>query len=288
MHIAANRAELFGRRDSDADPSDYLVSAERALLQRRIREQLMHANQTRARALSSQVKKFISEAQLDSDAFFLSTSPDLFNDIISDLTKDDVSPLSAKEIRVILESVHHQDESIERFGLRGDRWDYGQIISMLRSPKYAKNVHALTVLGTYADFLSSRAQARYLVAERLLTFEEVMNEFYADKTVNVDTASGLRISSGQAQLEEHQLSSGEHQLLYLMVAALTTRRRGTVIAIDEPELSIHIAWQRKLVQNLIRCASRAAPQFILATHSPDVVTAYSEHMVELKAPSRAG
>ena len=44
-----------------------------------------------------------------------------------------------------------------------------------------------------------------------------------------------------------------------MVEALITRRRGTVIAIDEPEMSMHIAWQRKLIPNLLRCASNAAP-----------------------------
>jgi predicted ATPase len=82
-------------------------------------------------------------------------------------------------------------------------------------------------------------------------------------------------------LDEFQLSSGEYQLLYLMVAALTTRRKGTVLAIDEPELSMHISWQRKLVRNITRCASRAAPQIVLATHSPEIATEYSENMVEL-------
>jgi len=120
-----------------------------------------------------------------------------------------------------------------------------------------------------------------LIAERLLAFEEVMNDFLEDKTVRVHASSGFVISTDGTSLAEHQLSSGEKQLLYLMVAALTTRRKGTVIAIDEPELSMNIRWQKKLVSNLIRCASRAAPQLILATHSPDVATRYAEYMIEL-------
>jgi predicted ATPase len=64
-----------------------------------------------------------------------------------------------------------------------------------------------------------------------------------------------------------------------MVAALVTKRRGTVIAIDEPEMSMHIAWQRKLVDALLRCASNASPQFIFATHAPDIVAEHRESLV---------
>ena len=122
------------------------------------------------------------------------------------------------------------------------------------------------------------------MAERLVAFEEVLADFFTGKTVQVDARRGVTISSEDGlALDESQLSSGEYQLLYLMVAALTTRRRGTVIAIDEPELSMHIAWQRRLVPSLIRCASRAAPQLVLATHSPDIAAGYPESMTELGA-----
>lgn len=67
-----------------------------------------------------------------------------------------------------------------------------------------------------------------------------------------------------------------------MVAALVTRRRGTVIAIDEPEMSMHIAWQRRLVPALVECASGAEPLFIFATHSPDVASSFPQALVELR------
>jgi energy-coupling factor transporter ATP-binding protein EcfA2 len=237
--------------------------------------------------LAEQVKQFIREAQLDSQAFFASGDPDLFSRIIEDLAQPAEAPKTAKEILRIFEQVHEQDVRHSRLGLRHDRWDYKRLTSLLTTRVSAQDPHTLTVLSTYAGFLSSRAQARQLVAERLLTFERVMDDFLLDKKARVDSRSGLRISTTDGEvLDESKLSSGEYQLLYLMVAALTTRRRGTVIAIDEPELSMHIAWQRKLVQSLIRCASRAAPQFVLSTHSPDVATQFSEYMVELAPVSR--
>jgi len=133
--------------------------------------------------------------------------------------------------------------------------------------------------------LESRLAERVLVAERLRTFEDVMGTFFIDKSVKVDGKIGLNIITRTgALLREDQLSSGEYHLLYLMVAALTTRRRGTIIAIDEPEMSMHISWQRRLVSALVKCASGAEPQFIFATHSPDIAAEYPESMIRL-APS---
>ncbi|AEI67445.1 putative ATP-binding protein [Corallococcus macrosporus] len=132
------------------------------------------------------------------------------------------------------------------------------------------------------EFLESRAAERALVAERLLTFEKLASELLHEKKVTVEPEVGFRIETRDGQvLVEEQLSSGELHLLYLMVSALTTRRRGTVIAIDEPELSMHIAWQRRLVRTLFQCASKAEPQFILATHSPDIAAEYPESMIDL-------
>jgi predicted ATPase len=50
-----------------------------------------------------------------------------------------------------------------------------------------------------------------------------------------------------------------------------------VIAIDEPEISMHLSWQRKLIPALLKCASSAQPQFIIATHSPDITASHPDN-----------
>lgn len=174
----------------------------------------------------------------------------------------------------------------ERLGLEPDRWDYGQMMTLLGTLSLRTGgggQQALTVLGSYVEQLESRSAERALVADRLLTFERLMKELLEYKTVSIDPRKGLLIQSEFGQvLEEENLSSGEFNLLFLMVAALVTRRRGTVIAIDEPEMSMHIAWQRKLVPALVECASKANPLFIFATHSPDLAASFPDAMTELK------
>lgn len=228
--------------------------------------------------LANQVRDFVRNAQLDSPAFFKSNGPDMFQRIIDDLTTSTDEPVSRGQVEEQLKQIHLLETTQSRFGLTIDDWDFDRLVSLLQG----EDERTLTVIATYAEFLLARAESRQFLADRLATFEEVMTDFLRDKQISVHVRRGLEITTKTgAQLEEHQLSSGEYQLLYLMVAALTTRRRGTVIAIDEPELSMHIAWQRKLVPSLIRCASRAAPQLVLATHSPDIAAGYRENLVRI-------
>jgi hypothetical protein len=237
-------------------------------------------------SLAARVRRFIQEAQVNYRAFFATTEPDLFPRILQRLTSGEAPNYQIPELRDRLERIHNQDNNTERFGLEPDRWDFSQMMDQLEGlsrRRGAKRQQALTVLGSYVELLESRAAERALVADRLLSFERQMANFFSDKRVTIDPRQGIRIETEQgAELEEPQLSSGEFHLLFLMIAALVTRRRGTVIAIDEPEMSMHIAWQRKLIPALLDCASKAEPLFIFATHSPDLAASYPDAMVELR------
>jgi len=237
--------------------------------------------------LASRVKRFVQEAQINYRTFFSTNEPDLFSRIIERLTANEQPVYEVNDLRNRFERIHLSSQDNARFGLEPDKWDYGQIMTQLDAlsrRRGQRRSHALTVLGSYAEQLESRAAERALVADRLLTFERLMREFLApDKSISIHPKDGLEIQTkGGQTLRENQLSTGEFHLLFLMVAALVTRRTGTIIAIDEPEMSMHLAWQRQLIPALVQCASRANPLFIFATHSPDVVAAFPEAMVELR------
>nr|WP_236593361.1 AAA family ATPase [Paenarthrobacter ureafaciens] len=260
----------FDNSTSDLDSADL----DRSFLEY---QRLLRSRDKRAGKdeLSKKVQNFVRNAQLDSKTFFRSGEPELFDRIINDLTSPQRLDMTPESIREQLFIVREMEKQQIGFDLRIDEWDLDRLSRLLEE----SNQHTLSVIGTYAELLRSRADSRQFVVDRLLTFESVMADFLHDKSVKV-TGKGLTITSDSGRvLKEGQLSSGEYQLLYLMVAALTTRRRGTVIAMDEPELSMHVEWQRKLVPSLIRCASRANPQFLFATHSPDVAASYFEKLV---------
>ena len=77
------------------------------------------------------------------------------------------------------------------------------------------------------------------------------------------------------KLSLSMLSSGEKQLLKILVAAISAG--SSVILVDEPELSMHIDWQRRLIRSM-RTLSPLA-QIIIATHSPEIMADIPDNQV---------
>ncbi len=73
------------------------------------------------------------------------------------------------------------------------------------------------------------------------------------------------------------LSSGEKQLLRMLVAGIDSQDE--VMLIDEPELSLHIDWQRDLLGALETLTQET--QVIVATHSPEVMASIPDEQIQL-------
>lgn len=80
-------------------------------------------------------------------------------------------------------------------------------------------------------------------------------------------------------VESDQLSAGEKQMLSFL--CYNTFSASHAIFIDEPELSLHPDWQRKLVPTLLNQHNNN--QFIIATHSPFIYTKYPDREFILDA-----
>jgi ABC-type hemin transport system ATPase subunit len=239
------------------------------------------------RSLAKRVQDFVQEAQVNYRRFFTSAEPDLLSRLIDRSEREEQEEkVDRREILRRLESVWGADERRQVYGIERDNWNIDDLRRLLapgrgrRSPRG----ETLTVIAAYTEVLESRAKERELIADRLATFEHLADEFFLAKRVRVQAHDGFTIEDtvSGARLEEEHLSSGEYHLLYLLVSSLVTQRRGTVIAIDEPEMSMHIAWQRRLISALLQLASNATPQFVFATHSPDIVANYADFLVPLE------
>lgn len=76
------------------------------------------------------------------------------------------------------------------------------------------------------------------------------------------------------------LSSGEKQLFILLTEALLQKNMTHLFMADEPELSLHIEWQRKILNALLELNPNA--QIIVATHSPEIAGNFPENITNMK------
>lgn len=89
------------------------------------------------------------------------------------------------------------------------------------------------------------------------------------------TRGSLRVEQKGVQIPLQSLSSGEKQLLRLMLETLAAEE--CTVMIDEPELSMHVDWQQVLVQSMRRINPDC--QLLLATHSPEVMADVPENYI---------
>ena len=111
-------------------------------------------------------------------------------------------------------------------------------------------------------------------------FVRILNQMFINKDVRISATNEIVISVGRDRpMAMRALSSGEKQLLIIMGQALLQDCRPTTFIADEPELSLHVLWQERLVE-CVRELNPAA-QIIFATHSPDIVGKYLDRVIDV-------
>ena len=125
-------------------------------------------------------------------------------------------------------------------------------------------------------------EARETLFEPSRRFERIASKFLADKAVHVKPDGSLEISyidTSETISGLYRLSSGEKQILVLLIQALLEENAPVVYMADEPELSLHIEWQAMLIESLLELGGEI--QVIVATHSPDIVSTYRDNVIRL-------
>ncbi|WP_213733628.1 AAA family ATPase [Citrobacter europaeus] len=127
-----------------------------------------------------------------------------------------------------------------------------------------------------------------LVRKRLKIFEprdtylKIINGMMQRKTFFINEKNELEVKSQSGkEIQLSDLSSGEKQLLIVLGEALLQEKKNWIYIADEPELSLHVRWQEKLVDNLLSINPNA--QIVFATHSPDVVSHYGRNIFDMES-----
>jgi len=88
----------------------------------------------------------------------------------------------------------------------------------------------------------------------------------------ISVTSRLTLGDAANAISSDALSAGEKQMLSFL--AYNAFEKGSVVFIDEPEISLHVDWQRTLFPILLEQGTKN--QFIIATHSPFIYSKYAD------------
>ncbi len=119
------------------------------------------------------------------------------------------------------------------------------------------------------SMLDAPSSVQIRVKERINKLLAIINGLFkeTDKKIEIDGNKFIIYSDGDV-LPLVSLSSGEKQLLLILLMVFLTDEKDSVILIDEPENSLDISWQYKLINLLVDLNPNA--QFFITTHSPSI------------------
>ena len=111
---------------------------------------------------------------------------------------------------------------------------------------------------------------------------KLLSSFTDGKTFDnrKEERSGLNVYKDGESFPLYQLSSGEKQLIILLTESLLQKNKQTIFIADEPELSLHIEWQRRVIPSIKELNPNA--QVIIATHSPEIVGGFKESVINME------
>ncbi|MBR4226570.1 MAG: ATP-binding protein [Candidatus Methanomethylophilaceae archaeon] len=135
--------------------------------------------------------------------------------------------------------------------------------------------------------VSEYVNKNYILAESIIIFKDVINEFFIGKEMEISENGKIVVNlNGGGALQLSKLSSGEKQIMIIFYNLLFHADPGTVVILDEPEISLHITWQQKLGKIFSDICRVRNVQVIVATHSPQVIHDMWDNAREMK-PSNA-
>ena len=121
-----------------------------------------------------------------------------------------------------------------------------------------------------AQLQQGDTNAAQLLSQKKTRFQDIVDDQFQETGKKiVRTENEIRFTQIGEMLLPYQLSSGEKQMLAILLTVLVEDDQPYVLFMDEPEVSLHIEWQKRLIDLCMELNPNV--QIILTTHSPAVI-----------------
>jgi len=177
-----------------------------------------------------------------------------------------------------LSSLLEKQEKLTKYGLAEIK-NVSYIISKL-------DIDKLNNYSTELSIYLQDANAKYKVFEPLINklelYEKIVNKKLEFKRMVLSSSNGIEVISEEGnKLSLTDLSSGEQEILVLFYK-LIFESDVNLLLIDEPEISLHIAWQKEIMKDMKNVLELNKNfQLIIATHSPQIISHNWDLQVDL-------
>lgn len=139
------------------------------------------------------------------------------------------------------------------------------------------NTESAKVLSVYLNDSEEKLSVYDDLLTKIDLFVSIISQKdFAFKTLQISSGKGFSFYQNKTlqPLSLTDLSSGEQHEVVLLYELLFKTAPNTLILIDEPEISLHVIWQKAFIDDLKRIAELKKISFLVSTHSPQIINNY--------------
>ena len=288
IHFAGGNQRVSSPYDIESDNEWIYSEAEFAANIQRFPQ--IDPEKTAQRLLENSIKraeKWIQSKAMSDSLIGESSITTLYNEILHRIVSQsrdnsrDSTP-TKKSIEKRVKELESQYKEFAQYKLLPE-FSGKEILAAVSSVPPSHKSIMMQLLDPYLKSLKKKLEAMAEVYRRVDSFVSIINRFLTSKKLSFNLHSGMTIKSKDGTfLEPAMLSSGERHLFLLFCNSLVAVDRPSILMIDEPEISLNIKWQRKLLASLLECIGNSPVQYLFATHSIELLAQHRGQVAKLE------
>ena len=218
---------------------------------------------------------------------FSSSDLEDYKKILKEVSKDE--DFVAKELFDLKTRIDDIDSIMSKVAKENKSFSMSDLMRFLGKQDFAKLLGNFPFIAKFQKMLEKYKEAEKVkrnIEKPTKKFMDISNEFLKSKMFPEKSLVTIEDGSLMLKIDKDQtvplrsLSSGEKQLIILLLRSLLQKGKKGVYIADEPELSLHIKWQEKLIRALREINPNI--QIIFATHSPDIVSEFDNKLIQME------
>lgn len=195
-------------------------------------------------------------------------------------TDESFVSMTAENLKIELQRLQKKRSDLSNFNLLSSDQHFSELHDLDEiKPEDTK------VLTLYAQDTEAKLSSYDEIYEKIEIFSRILNKKRLSfKKIKIDSDKGFHfITENDKPLKLTQLSSGEQHQVVLLYELVFKTESNALVLIDEPEISLHVAWQKEFLNDLKEIIKIQDMPVVIATHSPQIIDGSWDLTVNLEA-----
>ncbi|WP_127558294.1 AAA family ATPase [Saccharospirillum alexandrii] len=250
----------------------------------RLIQRKVHHQRGRRTSFTDTIEKFADElSDLIRESGFRSshTSQQLDSTFPERLLRNDENfiAMGAEELKEELQKLQARRNDLSSFNLLSSAQHLPalQVLDEIKSED-------TKVLTLYVQDTKEKLASYDDIYRKIELFSRILNnKRLSFKKIRISAEEGFHFTTDYGKaLKLTQLSSGEQHQVVLLYELIFKTEKNILVLIDEPEISLHVAWQKEFLKDLKEIIEIQDMPVVIATHSPQIIDGNWELTIDLE------